>query len=225
MPVNAQRYPHSFSPSYASAQTLLIEQINSIPLPANDQELQQQLTSGQLPINVSFASNVPTELRTRVNEAVRWLSSAVRRDDPIDVNIQVISELARAHYISQTRSIVLSPTTTIRTIVHELAHALELQLNLDREAIKLLIYRSQGIFPTALTDLSGANYEEDEFAVADSWFHPYVGKSYRAANGDFAATEIISMGIEALYADGISFINRDPIHARFILGILKGSIR
>ena len=47
----------------------------------------------------------------------------------------------------------------------------------------------------------------------------YTGKSY---NG---ASEVISMGIEALYADPVAFARTDPEYFKFLVGVLRGDLR
>ena len=48
----------------------------------------------------------------------------------------------------------------------------------------------------------------------------YCGKDYGPR-----ATEIISMGLEALYVDAIGFARKDPEYCKFILGVLSGALR
>jgi len=48
----------------------------------------------------------------------------------------------------------------------------------------------------------------------------YVGKVYPDDS-----TEILSMGLQALYTDACEFARKDPEYCRFILGILSGHLR
>ena len=47
----------------------------------------------------------------------------------------------------------------------------------------------------------------------------YTGKSYKGAS------EVISMGMEALYTDPVAFARTDPEYFKFLVGVLRGDLR
>ena len=51
------------------------------------------------------------------------------------------------------------------------------------------------------------------------------GEGDTGGAGNYSAREILSMGVELLYADPVGFAERDPEYFKFILGLLDGSIR
>jgi hypothetical protein len=60
-------------------------------------------------------------------------------------------------------------------------------------------------------------YPDDEIAIKDNFFHPYIGKIY--AKGE---TEIMSMGLEFMSTDPKGFAKADPDYFKFIFNTLKG---
>ena len=74
----------------------------------------------------------------------------------------------------------------------------------------------------SLQRLTGINYRSKEKTRKDDFMHPYMGKEYLDKNKEILATEIISMGIEYLYADPFAFANGDPDFFDFIIEILAG---
>lgn len=48
----------------------------------------------------------------------------------------------------------------------------------------------------------------------------YNGKKY-----DHPSTEILSMGLEMLYLDPVTFARVDPEYFKFIVGVLRGDLR
>jgi hypothetical protein len=135
----------------------------------------------------------------------------------------------RAYYHSGTRSVHLTTDDAVAIAVHEWGHAVEAQVpGLEQLAHDFHAYRTAGETPQKLADLFPAHgYEPDEAGVADRWQDHfgetrayYVGKTY-----EHGATEILSMGVEALYRDPAGFARNDPEYAKFIIGVLRGDLR
>jgi len=136
--------------------------------------------------------------------------------------------LARAH--GGGTGIHLSLTNDASTVIHEIGHTLEDQLlgtvALEKE---FLAYRAKGEIPKKFVDLfPNHGYKPDEEGVQnefgkvfgkDTSSAYYVGKSY--AN----RSELLSMGLEELYTDGIEFANADPEYLKFVIGILHGAFQ
>ena len=117
------------------------------------------------------------------------------------------------------------------TVTHELGHLLENTLPGAKTAANAFLdYRLNGQRPLPLAQLFpdlrfGPDEEGADDDFARVWGHGstrswYNGKRY--ADGD---TEIISMGLERLYDAPTAFAEQDPEYFRFIVGILRGTLR
>lgn len=121
----------------------------------------------------------------------------------------------------------LAPGSEARTVVHEIGHGIETQLeNASEAAHTFLKHRVGDEKLTRLKDIfPDSNYRLDEFGREDKFGELfgnskwYVGKHY-----DHGSTEVISMGIEKFFADPVRMAKVDPEYTRFILGILDRSL-
>lgn len=104
--------------------------------------------------------------------------------------------------------------------VHEMGHWLErINPDINSKAREFLVRRTAGEVEQRMSALlPGHGYGKDEVAKPDAFIHPYVGKIYR-----WRSTEIVSMGMEYMYADPIGFATQDPDHFNFIHGLLRGA--
>ncbi len=66
-----------------------------------------------------------------------------------------------------------------------------------------------------------STYRADEIAIKDDFSDPYIGKVYKDSKGNQTATEILSMGLQFMYEDAVTFSIRDPEYFNFILSILR----
>ena len=143
---------------------------------------------------------------------------------------------------TQTRvAAELTTDGSLSTTVHELAHAMD---RLPRAAVvtnHFLRRRTTDLEPVLYIEATEAEKRrgdaEDEYAVPDGFAHWYMGKDYSGRS----STEILSMGMEALFAPGDSVSGlgepvrlgegavpkereREPDqeHREIVLGILTG---
>lgn len=172
----------------------------------------------------------------KIDAALSWYGQTLERagsQSPLDFGI---SEFARgdgrAYAYDQGDGLVLSPKGPSRTAVHEIAHILEYKLQLGSTTLQKTVRafldhrvgdeplrKLQQVFP-------GGSYDDDEVGREDDFGKAfgsakwYVGKHY--SDG---ATEILSMGLEYFFNDPIKFAERDPEFAKFLMGVLDGSLR
>jgi hypothetical protein len=113
--------------------------------------------------------------------------------------------------------------------VHELGHQLEYHLPGAAAAARAFLHhRTDWDTPVPLAEkFPGRGYEPDEKGSKDHFgrhFGPdaayYCGKHYASGS-----TEIVSMGVEALYNDPVAFCQKDPEFAAFVVGLLAGRLR
>lgn len=113
----------------------------------------------------------------------------------------------------------LAPTDGVRTYIHELGHAIEdRHESIVRRSLAYLDSRTPGEQAKRLQRIHpGHGYDSREISKPDAFgLGAYVGKIYSDA------TEILSMGLEHMYHDPISFADLDADHFDYVLRIMKG---
>ena len=117
------------------------------------------------------------------------------------------------------------------TMVHELGHSLESTDTYVHKMVQMfLAYRVGDEEPKKMSEVTGnSSYKDYEVGRKDNFdkvFNQpheigaayYVGKDYGGL-----ASEVLSMGIEALYRNPDHFFTVDPEYANFVVGILQYS--
>lgn len=122
---------------------------------------------------------------------------------------------SRAHYTREDNSINLPAGTSKYTIMHELAHSLERNNYVMKQAVEFLERRA-GDKP-----ITSLGYKDRREVYQDGgFFSNYVGKYYK---GDVykgrRATEVISMGLEAMYRNPKLFYAQDKEHFELIYNL------
>lgn len=110
-----------------------------------------------------------------------------------------------------------------RTMVHELGHGLEEMAKTAELSLAFVRARAYTQSARKLRDITGSTaYREDEVALEDEFWSPYVGKEYVYASGKAAASEVLSMTFEGMAADLASVVMHDLDALHFALGIMAG---
>jgi hypothetical protein len=191
----------------------------------------------------------------RGREAESFLRTMVKqRDDykrvpPVRLKMiarEAIEDEQRAYYLGEFKQVwdrhgnvqrahkapevFVTHRSPVRTYVHEYGHHLESTLEGAEELANE--FRDYRIKKAGTSDVSlkkqfpKSKYGEDEFGNPDDWEKAfgnsayYIGKKY--ANN---ATEVISMGIEKVYADPVGFARHDPEYFKFIIGVMRGILK
>jgi hypothetical protein len=112
----------------------------------------------------------------------------------------------------------ISKNTRSRTIVHEVAHTIEMKNSrIQERANAWRDRRTKGEKEILLSEATGnLNYREEEKTKPDGFFSPYIGKSYKSG-----ATEVVSMGIERMFNDPAGFAKEDPDMFDFIYAVTR----
>ena len=123
--------------------------------------------------------------------------------------------------------VLLAKEDSVGTAIHEWGHVIEHQHPSIGTAAWAFLRKRVGEEPTvALTEVCPeCKYEshergrKDNFEAAFGSHAHYVGKDYGGR-----ATEIMSMGLEKLYKDPVTFAKKDPEYFNFVVDILHGKI-
>lgn len=111
-----------------------------------------------------------------------------------------------------------NPERRLEVALHELGHRFEYTtpglIGLSQE---FLARRTAGESNKRLKDLFPRHgYAAREVVKVDRFLHPYMGKDYGRD-----ATEIVSMGLESVFADTHNLWDQDPDYLEYILGVLS----
>jgi len=158
----------------------------------------------------------PDATKKKINEGLAFVSQVVNEKNHPQFIMALRTSSGRAS--AGRATIHLPDSTNVRTVVHELGHTIEDSNPEIRKQARVFLYkRTEGEQAQSLKKLTGVNYDADEVAKKDKFMNPYMGKIY-----DSGSTEIISMGLEELYANPVTFAKRDPEYFEFIIGVLQG---
>ncbi len=144
------------------------------------------------------------------------------------------SEDRRAYHMGHTRpwgkesTVHVGPEDTPDIHVHELGHAIEWQVpGVHQRVEEFLAHRLQGEAAESMASLfPGMGYKPTEMGRKDKFdAHFDARDAYYVGlvktNGN---SEVLSMGLQALYNDPAGFARNDPEFFKFIIGILDGSL-
>jgi len=195
---------------------------------------------GSLNIDLTNIKNKTTV--RKANESVDFLEKIVDRSNlPEDhvMNFKQLRKNQRAYATGRKQSsrVHLTIHDDLGTYAHEMAHTIEMRspgvLDSCEEFIRYRIKKAgtqserlKKVFPE-----SGYSYREignkdgfetlvREMGRSDSHAY-YIGKTYETGMR-LEATEVLSMGVEFLYADPVTFAKTDPEFFDFIVGVLRG---
>ena len=213
---------------------------------AGDRVIQAGLTQAlkvSRPVAIKVDSFEPGHTdaeKTAVHSAAAWLAGKVQSgpDGAALPPYKVIKDDTptsgragpSAYYQDMDHSInVHGGMCNVATNVHEMGHGIEYKVPGVQSAAQRFLAHRVGDEPLQklAVVLPDHGYGPDETGRKDQFGRAfskgsayYCGKEYA-----FGATEIVSMGVEKLYEDGVRFAQQDPEYAAFILGVLNGRIR
>jgi SPP1 gp7 family putative phage head morphogenesis protein len=121
----------------------------------------------------------------------------------------------RSYYLGG--SIHLSKHATKNVVAHEIGHWLEdVDKDLNAKAIAFRRARTEGETQVQLRKLTGnKGYRANEYTMKDRFRDPYAGKLYQMNKH----TEIISMGLQWMIEDPVSFASEDADYFDFIFSL------
>jgi len=122
----------------------------------------------------------------------------------------------RAYY-NRTDGVHVKLNGSLSTLAHEVGHHIETAGGFLAMGTGFLLSNSKG----AKAKHVGEGYEDHEvYLPSKALFSNYSAKWYSGT-----ATELVSVGVEQLYADAARFATKSPEHFKYVVGILRGDIK
>jgi SPP1 gp7 family putative phage head morphogenesis protein len=169
------------------------------------------------------------EYRSSAEEVRHMVSGRVLNNDYLEGHPVLVREALpgpdgrrfSSHYDPDTNTIHMRLDSGGRMFVHEVGHYLEESNPYALQRAKDFYFRrTAGEDSVLLRDLvKGSDYTAAELTKRDRFLSPYMGKTY----GDYFVkrTEIISMGLEWMYADPFALAAFDPDYFDLIYELLR----
>ncbi len=171
-------------------------------------------------IEVEILSPELERVRKKIEEVVREFYLVTGQAGKIRV---AVTERSRSFYTDFEGAVYLSKeildySDVLRaTLAHEMGHWLEYRANLIERTWDYLQRRSKGRPPVDLGDLGFRDMRGEIAYLGDPPFvTSYAGKFY-TRRGKIDATELVSVGMEYLFAYPAYFAEKDPDHFRKVL--------
>lgn len=172
-------------------------------------------------ITIRFNSSAAPDIAARVNKAKDEFNKLISKDilwDRYKIDIEFLKSGERAFASPAQAEISITRDQEDRIIIHEMSHVLEVRGGLLDKVLAFYDRRTAGDKPEKLSDITGNRaYQSNEVARRDKFISPYMGKDYGRAN-----TEIVSMGLEYMYADAARLAKEDPDYFDFIYELVRG---
>lgn len=188
-----------------------------------------QITHTDIPTTKKYLDK-KKDVEAKTKEAIKWLKAHV---DPkmmdsfiTHANISGHSGIRMNLLLNQDRSFAVSqigsqnwgvyvgPDVDTRVYIHEIAHLMAKTPRALDASKAWFARRIDGYELEEIYKGSG------EMGYRDDFFTHYVGKVYD--NDGLVGTEVVSMGMEAMYADPVDFYQKDPDHFTFIYALMRG---
>jgi SPP1 gp7 family putative phage head morphogenesis protein len=177
------------------------------------------------PAEIPFSHSGGTKAeRAKAEEVLGWLARIVG-EGGIEFKKGALtfkyssSPTKRAH-ARQDGTLSLAKNEDPRTIAHEITHVLEWGIpGAYDAAVAFRERRTAGESWQSLNKLAGPGHRSGEVAKPDKFLHPYIGKGYPPSH---RTTEVLTMGIEYLYAEPERLLLEDPDLFRLLLTVFGG---
>lgn len=194
------------------------------------------VASDSATVDIRWEKPIPG-IKERIENVGTWLKSItkthvvvdiIEHDDPID---------GRAHALVGQLGIVVTQkghSSTETAIVHEIGHLFEANEGVRKAAEEFrdarMGRRGRDVPKEQLEDIGAAAGSEPgieltlgELPTGSSYFSTPHRRKYTAKVYTDGVTEVVAMGIQAMYDDPILFAQEDPEYFKFVYGVLRGA--
>ena len=199
------------------------------------------------PVHTTVKNHNP-EFKSKIKSAEKWIESKMRSrphegTEVMGMTAHQLRANKRAFHRSQTKTpatdagnrhsgVFLTAKNNESVYIHEMIHEVEDIAKDAKKATKE--FREMRIAKAGTQDeqlkavFPQSGYKLDEYGNKDGFGHLYregssspyyVGKTYPGGN-----TEILTMGIELIFDDPVSFAKKDPEFFKFVVGVLRDLI-
>ncbi len=197
---------------------------------AREAVLKHITVADPMAIKTHAPSTLHPDAKASAESAVGFLGKVVAKSGSEEVNVKLKSfspnRANRAYFDIDKNTVHVNASERPDVVIHELGHMLEAKVpGWGKAARDFLEYRTAGDSPVALNSIFPGQYDADEKGRSDRFGEAfgrqahYVGKHYDDA------TEITSMGLQKLHEDPVGFAEKDPEYVKFLLGLLRGTLR
>ncbi|RLB68454.1 MAG: hypothetical protein DRH08_00910 [Deltaproteobacteria bacterium] len=180
-----------------------------------------------------------TAWKKRSSEAREFVEAVLSMDAIDKLGVEAVRKRRGTRAFARVGQVHMPTDAATRVWVHEIGHTIEMaDDNIRRRCNEFLWARGaadkRGL--RRLRAITGnRGYGPSELAWEDKFVNAYIGKDYRpgAIRGSPAGkvevgvrgpvTEVLSMGIELLYADPAGLARKDPAMFDLIVDILRGA--
>lgn len=175
-------------------------------------------------------ADIPIDNKTNLkkknaDDALKWLQTTINGEKVYTANTLKVLPIrdktylgGRSYFSGRDMSINMEPNAGTDVWVHEIGHYIEeSNPSIHQACIDFVLKRATSMTEVPMNKLvSFGGYEANEKAYPDHFYHPYVGKVYPTNS------EVLSMGLQALFTDPADFYKRDPEHFALTVAALKG---
>lgn len=162
----------------------------------------------------------PSIDKTKIVEVNDFLDRVIPKRPMYDDKAEPVVKYkaGRAYYDGEIR---VNAKDSAATIIHEYGHWAEEHIKGWKQAANdYLNKRTAGAPIKKLKEIEPKRgYDDDEIAKEGGFFEPYMGKIYRDKS-----TELISMGLEWMQKDPITFAKKDPDMFKWIVKLIQGQL-
>lgn len=171
-------------------------------------------------------------VKDKLSQIAKWFTSVVDTKIAIEVTPGEIG--GNGYAMPWDNAIASSPNDPPRVIIHEMGHIFENDDGVKKAANEFResrlgkrladIPKSDYIDITRVDESHGKEYSMGEIPTTSSYLdaskRKYMGRVHPSGY-----TEVVSLGIEAMYDDPIKFAEEDPEYFKFIYGVLRGAFK
>jgi len=139
----------------------------------------------------------------------------------------------RAFCLTSQGRVLVPKTENVQTFIHEIAHALEAKIGAEKsiEFRDARIAKSETAYVRMKEMFPNHSYDDNEMGNEDS-FGPAMRIRKPSASGAFYAgkdygrgsTEIVTMGLEAMYNNAPALAVADPEYFKFLVAYVNGKL-